>query len=499
MRNRYPAGLAAALALAAIALTAHLSADVFERMPHLEDEFANLWQAQVYAQGSLSVPSPESPRSYLVPFVIDYHGQRFAKYPPGWPAALSLGARAGAPWLVNPLLAGLAVWLTFRLGSKLLGEWPGVLAALLLLASPMFLMLAASMMPHIFSLVLGLVFTLCWVDLFLGEDDAWSRAGTQPAVLVLLAGLSLGLLALTRPWTAAALAAPFAVHGVIRLVRAGKGERIRLVSVAGLTGALAACIPLWQYAVTGDAWLNPYTLWWPYDRLGFGSGIGVTESGHSLYWALYNARFSLRAGMHDLFGWPYLSWLFLPIGLIALRRDRRAWLLAGIPLALIFFYAAYWIGSWLFGPRYYAEALPALSVISAAGIAWLGGWIGSRKPAHRIRKLAVFGLLALLFAVDAAGYLPSRLGGMRGLYHISRAPSQQIERADLGHALILVEADHWTQYAQLLPLVPPFLESDLSIALSRDPEADAALIERAGDRAVYTYDAEDGSLLPYEP
>jgi hypothetical protein len=499
VRIRYPAVLALALALAATALTAYLSTDIFERMPHLEDEFANLWQAHVYADGSLSLPSPDEPRSFLVPFVIDYHGQRFAKYPPGWPAALSLGARADAAWLVNPLLAGLAVWLTFRLGSKLLGEWPGVLAALLLLSSPMFLMLSASMMSHIFGLVLGLVFTLCWIELFLGKEDGGARAGPKPVVLVVLAGLSLGLLALTRPWTAAALAAPFVIHGAVRLAHGDKGDRIRLLSVAGIAGVLAACVPLWQYAVTGEAWLNPYTLWWPYDRLGFGAGIGVTESGHNLYWALYNVRFSLRTGMHDLFGWPYLSWLFLPFGLVALRRDRRAWLLAGIPLALITFYAAYWIGSWLFGPRYYAESLPALAVVSAAGIAWLGGWIGARLPAPRVRRLAVVGLVGLLLAVDAVGYLPARLGGMRGLYHITRTAGERIQNADLGHALIIVKADHWTQYAQLLPLVPPFSQSDLRIALSRNTEADEALMEDAGGRMIYKYDAEDGTLMPYEP
>ena len=499
MRARLPAALALALALLATALTAYLSTTVFERIPHLEDEFANLWQARVFAQGKLSLPSPEPPRSYLVPFVIDYQGHRFGKYPPGWPAALSLGVRAGAAWMVNPLLAGLAIWLTFRLASKLLGEWMGVLAALLLLSSPMFLMLSSSMMSHTFSLVLGLIFTLAWMDLFLRADGSPSGRDSQARLLVILAGLSLGLLALTRPWTAAALATPFVIHGGLRLLRGGRVARGRLLTVAGLAGLLAACIPLWQYAVTGNPLLNPYTLWWPYDRLGFGAGIGVTESGHSLYWALYNTRFSLRAGLHDLFGWPFISWIFLPFGLFALRHDRRTWLLLGIPLSLIGFYAAYWIGSWLFGPRYYAEALPALAIFSAAGIGWLGGWIETRAPARRIRRLATFGLTVLLLAVDAIGYIPVRVGGMRGLYQITRAPGEQIAQLNLGSALIIVHADRWFQYAQLLPLVPPFSNSDLRIAWSRDSETDAALVESEPGRTVYRYDAITGRLSVYTP
>jgi hypothetical protein len=499
VKARLPAALALTLALLATALTAYLSTTVFERIPHLEDEFANLWQAEVFVQGKLSLPSPEATHSYLVPFVVDYQGQRFGKYPPGWPAALSLGVRAGASWMVNPLLAGLAVWLAFRLASKLLGEWPGVLAALLLLSSPMFLMLSSSMMSHTFSLVLGLIFTLVWLDLFPRQDRARLRRAASTCLLVVLAGLSLGLLALSRPWTAAALATPFVIHGAVRLVRGGKNERIQLLTVAGLAGLLAACVPLWQYAVTGSPWLNPYTLWWPYDRLGFGPGIGVTESGHSLYWALYNTRFSLRAGLHDLFGWPFISWIFLPFGLVALRHDRRAWLLLGIPLALIAFYAAYWIGSWLFGPRYYAEALPALALFSAAGIAWLGGWIGRRTSARHFRRLAIFGLTTLLLVVDALWYIPARVGGMRGLYHITRAPSEQIAAQNLGHALIIVHADRWFQYAQLLPLVPPFSDSDLRIAWSRNAETDAILSEAEVNRTIYEFDVVRHELTLHTP
>jgi len=76
-----------------------------------------------------------------VPFVIDYQGRRFAKYPPGWPATLSLGVRAGLTYMMNPALAGLAVWLIYRLGSKVSRPEIGLLVALLAAVSPMFLML----------------------------------------------------------------------------------------------------------------------------------------------------------------------------------------------------------------------------------------------------------------------------------------------------------------------------------------------------------------------
>ena len=84
-KGRYLDVLALLLALSGLMITAWVSDDVFERIPHVEDEFAYLWQAEVMAEGQISQPSPETPRAFPVPFVVDHDGQRFAKYPPGWP------------------------------------------------------------------------------------------------------------------------------------------------------------------------------------------------------------------------------------------------------------------------------------------------------------------------------------------------------------------------------------------------------------------------------
>ena len=41
---------------------------VFERMAHLEDEMAYVWEAQAIAGGHLKLPSPPEPKSFLIPF-----------------------------------------------------------------------------------------------------------------------------------------------------------------------------------------------------------------------------------------------------------------------------------------------------------------------------------------------------------------------------------------------------------------------------------------------
>ncbi len=495
MRRTAPDLVALLLAVAAVVAGALVADRVFERIPHLEDEFAFLWQAEVMAEGRIWLPSPPEPRSFLVPFVVDYEGRRFGKYPPGWPAALALGAYVDLPWLVNPLLGGLAVWLVYRLGSRVAGRGVGLVAALLTATSPAFLMLSGSLMGHNLGLVLGLGLALAWLGLFPGRGRRRPR-GVPPWLLVAVAGLSLGLLALTRPLTAVGVGLPFGLHGLWLLVRGGRRARRRVLAVGGLALAVAALLPLWQWALTGNPWLSPYTLWWPYDKVGFGPGVGRMEGGHNLFWAYHNTRFSLSVGVHDLFGWPHLSWLFLPFGLLALRRNRDGWLVFATFPALVLVYLTYWIGSWLLSPRYYYESLPGLAVTSAAGVAWLAGW--ARRPRRqwaRLRNLAVSSLLLVLLSLNAAFYLPLRVGGLYSLYNIRRERMRPLEQAGLQRALVFVHYDHWTDYGTLLTLSPPFRGGELLLVFSRGASADRRVMQAFPDLPAYHYDPDEPGVL----
>ncbi|HEX9029297.1 MAG TPA: glycosyltransferase family 39 protein, partial [Anaerolineales bacterium] len=306
-----------ALILSVVAvLAAYLVADhVFERMAHIEDEMAYVWQAQVIAAGKLMQPSPPQPNSFLVPFVVDYNGERFGKYPLGWPVMLAIGVRLGLRDWINPLLAGLGVWLTYRLGKRAFGETVGLLAAGLTVISPFFLINSGSLLSHPFGLVLSAAFALAWLDAF-GEIPS-----PRPWLANVTAGLTLGLLALTRPLTAVAVGFPFALHGLYLLVRGSGETRKRVLAVGALALLIGSLVLLWQYAVTGNPRLNPYTLWWDYDKIGFGPGVGRITGGHSLNQALINTRASLYQGDFDLFGWLQYSWIFIPFGAIVAIRN----------------------------------------------------------------------------------------------------------------------------------------------------------------------------------
>lgn len=485
--------IAIALSLLAFLAAFLVASRVFENIAHIEDEIAYVWQAQAIAGGHLSVSSPPHPRSFLVPFVVDYDGQRFGKYPLGWPALLGIGVRLGIRNFVNPILAALGVWFTYRLGKNLFGEVVGLLAAGLTLTSPFFLMNSGSLLSHPLGLVLCLAFVLAWLD-------AFDSRNTSPRIIpTLTAASTLGLLALTRPWTAVAIGLPFAFHGIYLLIKGNWDTRRHVLAVGAIALLLGSLNFLWQYAVTGDFTLNPYTLWWDYDKIGFGPGYGLTKSGHSLHIAWINTRFSLRVGYSDLFGWAKYSWVFLPFGLIAatVKRNWQALLSGSVVLSLGLLYLAYWVGAWLYGPRYYYEGLFSLTLLTGAGIAFLAGWPvlpdSSAKTYSgwkQLRPLGVTAVLAILLAANLLFYTPMRVGGMYGLYGMERADLQPFmtrEAHDLTPALVIVHPDRWMDYGVLLTLEDPFLHTPFIFAFSRGRQADADLAADFPDRAVYHY------------
>ena len=496
------------LSIIAVLLSYSVAVRVFEAIPHIEDEIAFAWQARLIADGKLTIDSPAHAKSFLIPFVVDHDGKRFAKYPLGWPTLMGVGVALGMRTIVNPLLAGLAVWLTYRLGKKVFSEIVGALAALLTATSPFFMMNSGSLLSHPFGLVLSTAFALSWLD-------AWSRpenpdSARDKIALVAAAG-TLGVLILTRPLTAVAVALPFIIHGIYLFLRGKAADRIRLLAFMGIILAFIGMHFLWQYAVTGDPTVNPYTLWWEYDRIGFGSAVGRAEGGHSLSQAWTNTKFSIWVGRHDLFGWLVYSWIFLPFGLIAILmyRNWRGLMIACVLPSLVLIYMAYWIGSWLFGPRYYYEGLFCLTLVSAAGIAWLAGWpVLPDIPwkiytgRQRARPLLVTGILAVLISTNLIFYTPQRLAGLQGLYTISRmmlTPFSTTQAQDLTPALVIVHPERWMSYGGLLELQSPYLDTPFIFVMSRGTASDQALITDYADRTVIHYYPDEPFVLYGKP
>ncbi|MBI1258660.1 MAG: hypothetical protein GC204_14425 [Chloroflexi bacterium] len=343
--------IAVLLAFFAFFMSALVSQTVFERLPHLEDEMAYLFQARTYAGGNLVISTPEPRRAYWQPFLIDQGGERFGKYTPGWPMQLAIGVLLGQTWIINAFYAALTVALVYRLGREIFNADVGVIAAALTAFSPMALLLDGTLMGHTAALFAATLFLYAYWRIERGKRLLlWGAA----------AGIALGLLVANRPISGIAIAAPLILWSAIRLLR-GLLQRRQVahgnivddvgpqadmpslpmteaslqleqpatppdeiarrrfvprvnVPISGFVPTLAplailslftlliaSIVPINNYVAVGSPTKDLYTLVWSYDQIGFGPCCG--RSGHTLEKGIRQARFDLSLTASDLFGW----------------------------------------------------------------------------------------------------------------------------------------------------------------------------------------------------
>jgi hypothetical protein len=130
-------------------------------------------------------------------------------------------------------------------------------------------------------------------------------------------------------------------------------------------------------------------------------------------------------------------------------------------------------------------------LLAARGLVKLAGSDGSRR-------LVGLGLAALL-AWNVGWVIYPRLVDGRGHYGMSRRDADTVAAADLANALVFVQGDHWTDYANLLWLNAPDLDGEVVFAKDRGPVENGWVMGQYPGRAVYHYDRDRvPALKPYE-
>jgi 4-amino-4-deoxy-L-arabinose transferase-like glycosyltransferase len=486
------------ICVTAFVAVAILSARVFEHVPHSEDEVAYVFQAKVFAQNLLSAPTPRFEKVFWSPFVVDYRGQRFGKYPPGWPFLLSFGVRLKAAWLINALLATFTLGLIALLGRMYYCRrtdnescYIPLIAIGLGLVTPGFLFLSSSLLSHSASLFWT---TLALIALFYVATTGFHRRFSALAL-----GACLGAAFLTRPFAALGMGL---ATGIFLLFLILRDEISWTTFLWVILGSLPLGLLLFAYwwALSGDPMFNAYLLVWPYDRIGFGPDIG--PQGYSLADAIaINTRLKLVALATGLYGWPgWSSLLFLPIPFLSRRANRWDWLLLGTILALIFVHIFYWAFGGVDGgfPRYYYDALPALLLLTARGIALSFRYL-VRAPFYPHRSGQRFrlhwllaGVIVILIGYNLGWNLPPLLVAQKGKYDITPAQIRTVERADLpAPALILVQGvDRWSDFAAPFTANSPTLDGSVVYAIDPGPSQSKQLRRLFADRTCWQLQGE---------
>lgn len=529
MVGRLTITIAAILFIFAVAL--HVAVDVLERAPHVQDSVTYLFQAQTLARGALTAPAPplaaaDHTAHFAQEFLLVRDGRWFGKYPPGYPAVLALGVITGAPWLVNPHLAALTVALvgavarTLYAGRRQPATGNGLSATdyapLLLAVSPFFLVMSGSLMAH--------PAELFWATLFMAGWARALRGRRWRGRWALVAGAALGMLFLTRQFTAVTVGVAFGAALVLadrRRPSAGTRQPTTDIGRAPsplrplpLSYLLLVACPLflavlallaYQNAVTGDPTSDPRLLYWPYDRVGFGPGIGEAENvfsyaatsvgpaiqwvedpaqpprGHTVSRGLYNLGRNLSALEEDLFGWPALFTLsFVWLAFLLRRPAAVDWVLLVVALAVAGGYVAYWASGIAYGPRYFYAALPALVILTARGVGALAEVIGRRMAAIILLAMLTYGLVSL----------PARLDGYRDYNFVDPGARAAAEAAVEPPALVFVAASQndWWEYGAFFSGNTPWLDGPVIFARDLGTPENARLAARFPGREVFYWD-----------
>ncbi len=468
---------------------------VLDRIPHIQDEIAMIFQAKNFAAGQLYARTPALVEFFDQEFILIDGEKWYGKYLAG-PAVYYLpGVLFGAPWLVSPICGGLAVIVLFLLARELFGNRLGRLAVMLAVVSPFWMLTFASMMSHPGSLFLLAAFAACLV-----------RAAKEPGRLVsaMIAGLALGVSLHFRVWTAAAISLPVMAAILVSPLR----RNIRSGPLAAFILPVAAMIGLflaYNHALTGDAFLTPFEKYSPNDRLGFGPDKGLEtwparDRGHDLRNAMKNLNLNLEALMTTLFGWPRAAVLLCLLGLLVAPRCAR-WVLGIAAGTLVTAYFFYHFAGVVYGARYWSEALPAFLILAALGLVVLRGTIqrvlrgqGLCHACARARiGTAVF--LFVCVAGNAVGFLPEQIRSYSaGLWGVDAVPRDTVTRAGVENAVILIRTPSYRKARYVLDkygsgflLNSPNLDDEVIFARDLGEQKNQELMAYYPDRAFYRF------------
>jgi len=467
------------LMVAVVVSTQLIGALVLDRSPITDDEGVYLLQARIFAQGKLSVDSPE-PREFFDNIFVVNNGHLYGQYPAGHPALLAIGVLLGVPWLIPSLLAAATLPLVFGVGARLGGDQAGRLAVLLLCASPYFVLSSSTLLPG--PSALFFVSLAVWLAL-----RTWSgESGLGTAFLASAAG---GMAFLVHPPSVTAFLLPvylYLLFGPVRRSSKPAGQTVALV--AG--GAVMIAIFLTLNKLQNGGWLvTGYQALWgeKATELGvktpFGFGTFLWGIEHTPALGLRNTLVNILRTNFWLYG-SVASLVPAAVGLWATRRQpwtRVLLVSSAATIVLYFFY--FWPGVSDTGPvNYYLLLLP-LTVFSDA--------LGKQfQDASQVALRRLPGALtAALVVVAALTYWPVQLEVLQTLGRSVSEPYRLLAAKDVHNALVFMpyylNPEHPSSWVAGRRNNSPEFDDDVLYVQDFGPGRDRRLMARYPKRSAY--------------
>jgi len=501
---------AAGLAAFGLVVTAFINYSYYDHMPHVPDEVAYLFQAKTLSSFHITAPIPPVSQVFdyfYPPFIVVAEGHWFGVYPFGHPFVLALGERLGAAWIVPPIIGAATVLLVFAIGRKVYSARVGLLAALIFVASPFFLMTASNFMSHNTAAFYMLSSLFCIVV-----------SDRRPFIFGVLGGVLYGLFFNTQQLSAVALAAPVGVllasYAIPKEARTRAARHVGGFVLGGLL--MLGLYFLYNLGTTGDAFTNGLQIGSnPARYLGFGG-----ENSSSL--GIQNQQIQFAFLLLVLNGWPlYVGAMFVLMPFVLATRHRWDWFLLGAAAAAMGVYVLFIGAGIMHGPRYWYVASPLLALLTARGAdraaevlstfsaALRNRVTGSEATAYWPGVIVMYAIVGALVGAGIYGWLlgnhttwrdefvPNRAAALERFNNMDDRIVELVQEKDLGPALVLVQDCYtWQCYGSVFWLNNPTLDAD--VVYARDiPERRGELFAAYPNRYVYVVTYTPATLSPF--
>lgn len=463
------AALAVAAALVAV-LAHHL---LFPAYSWNRDEPVYVWQVHALRQGTIRATDGGAP-GLLRPWLSGAdHGVIFSHFPVGFPLVLLAGDVVfGSPAAGLAVACILAVLGTYALARELTGDHVlSLVAAGVMVASPILAIQGGVYLGYIFTLGLGLLFSAALLS---GVRRA------LPGRLV-VAGALLGYILLSRPFDAVLWA--LAAGGYLAFVR----RREWRVLLRGTRWVALGFLPLvvvtlvFNRLATGSFTQFPNTASDPLDKFGF--GVRRIMPGFAKFY--YNGREAVIGTLKNAFWTPlflagsYLGVVAAAAGLWLRRRDVTT-------IALLVFGAVFPVGYFFFwgtsvsaltarlsGPIYFVPLYAPLSILIATSL--VAAW----------RRRRTFGMVVLAVLVLATVPAAVNRFAVNRRLSVVQIPWRKSAKSVHGRALVFVAGTgRYLLYLNPYSANDPELHNRLLYAADRGA-ADLDLIAKLPDRTPY--------------
>lgn len=466
----------------------YLNQHFIEGIPHVGDAISYLMQGKFLAEGKVcGVPK-------IPPELFDFfkgwgpllfnNGRWCGYYPFGHPLMLALGVLIGIPGIIPPLVASLSLLFIFLIGRKV-GNWKiGIFAWVITFVSPFFQMNAASFMSHntaVFYEIVGFYFLITAVM-------------DRKRLYFFASGVFLGLLFNTRPLTAIGIAAPILVYLLLSKV---KFSDMLLFFISCFQ--FSSIYFLYNYLSFGTLWKTPYLQ----NNLFLFAKGNTPLTNYSLIILTHLITF-----LTVFQGWPFVFSLFLFFFSIMAKKTKEIvfFFLSTIGIVLIWGFSDGGTYSITYGPRYWFEIIPFISLIFSFSIYYFSRLFGNKIWGVIVHcVLAAFIFYTILGWVkgkpvlwEGIGFTPAKIEELKGFNSTDARLIKRTKELKITNAVIFVKncGGNWWCYGSVLPQNNSLLDSDIVWATDLGGR-NRELVNYYQGRTFYLADYDKNEIIPY--